>query len=1322
MPRKRSSPSGLNAWRRQGPQLLGAGMAAALLSTFMVSGTAMAAPTQTPPIQTAQQKLPDGVTAEQISSAELRVDVARDFPQVLRYTDTANGKSLSGSQAVKNSLTINGTDQTVTVTSSKTAANTVEYTLTPKDLPGVTLKAKLTVSGRTVDFAVTDIADTAQTRVNTLQIKEQDLVSVSSAEPGATVASSLLSVDRAVSGDTITTITAQTPADASPKNSYLSLVSTSDLAAALETNSLYDSKSPDARGEKSRFWRQAVKQQDGTMRMGVSSGAWLYRAQGSEQTEELPWAKVAITGDANADKTVNWQDAAIAYRSIAPVITGAADVKNRVITHIPFNFASQATNPFLRTLDNVKRISAATDGLGQMALLKGYTSEGHDSANSDFGGNYNTRAGGLEDMNSLLAAGKSFGATFGVHINATEAYPEANSFNEQFVDKNAKGWNWLDQSYYINQTWDITSGSLENRIKQLRAEADPNLTMTYVDVYYTPGWASYRTQKALQDSGLSVTSEWSDSLARNTTWSHWSADENYGPKTNKGVNSQILRFIDNANRDVWNPDPLLGNARIVEFEGWTGQNDYNAFSKNIWSNNLPTKFLQQQTIMRWADNQIDFTGGVSAKGASNDNRVVTLGGKTVIRGGSYLLPWSTLTPSFGPQADAPEQGEGPQKLYHYNPAGGSSTWDLTGDFARAKSLNVYKLTDNGRQSAGVVPVVNGKATVVAEPGQPYVLIADPATTTVPAQMKYGEATPLQDPGFNAGNLSAWNPTGGAQIERMNKGQLVARLGQGSSQISQKLQPLSAGTYSVSAWVEIQPEQKRPTTLSVNTGKGAPISTTVDMSGARNFVDADEKRDTYFQRLRVLVDVAEGQSPMVTFSAAPGTATVKADDFRVVRTERVPGPGIVSEDFENTDQGWGPFIKGDGGGVNDPKTHIAKRNEPYTQAGWNGKTTSDILSGQYSLQSHGENQGLVYRTSDYTVPLKPGRQYRVSFDYQSSQAGQYSWVTGYDAGNSSTETESRAIPVATKTTRWEQTLTGSSCGSSWFGLRKIANGSGEFTIDNVRVEDLGPAQNAAACATLTMSGESNIGPGASTTVVTELRSAERAAVTNARVSLQLPSGWSAKAQNSAQASRLNPGQQLRTTWTVTAPADARGNFPVTAIGEYNTTVIPRESRQLSSEMTLTTLTAPPTKDTYASDHAWIGTPENGWGPVEKDQANGQKGTGDGPPLRLGGIQYAKGLGAHAPSKITYYLGSQCSTLTSVIGIDDSQGSRGQAVFSVVGDGKELYTSPVMRGGGAPEKISVPLKGVEFVELKVSTTQAGNGNAWANWADAMFRCSP
>ena len=81
----------------------------------------------------------------------------------------------------------------------------------------------------------------------------------------------------------------------------------------------------------------------------MSSGPWLYRADRATTTEELPWTRVAITPDANGDGAVDWQDGAIAMRDIRVAPFKGDETPDNVVTHIPFNFASQATDPSLRT-------------------------------------------------------------------------------------------------------------------------------------------------------------------------------------------------------------------------------------------------------------------------------------------------------------------------------------------------------------------------------------------------------------------------------------------------------------------------------------------------------------------------------------------------------------------------------------------------------------------------------------------------------------------------------------------------------------------------------------------------------------------------------------------------------------------------------------------------------------------------------------------------------------------------------------------------------------------------------------------------------------
>ncbi|WP_200809540.1 NPCBM/NEW2 domain-containing protein [Virgibacillus dakarensis] len=106
-----------------------------------------------------------------------------------------------------------------------------------------------------------------------------------------------------------------------------------------------------------------------------------------------------------------------------------------------------------------------------------------------------------------------------------------------------------------------------------------------------------------------------------------------------------------------------------------------------------------------------------------------------------------------------------------------------------------------------------------------------------------------------------------------------------------------------------------------------------------------------------------------------------------------------------------------------------------------------------------------------------------------------------------------------------------------------------------------------------------------------------------------------------------------------------------------------------------LSDPPTTSSWLSDLEPIKA-ENGWGPVELDSSNGESGEGDGNILTLNGVTYDKGLGVHAPSKVSYYLGGNASRFISDIGVDDeisANGSQtyGTVEFQVLADGEKVY---------------------------------------------------
>ena len=94
-----------------------------------------------------------------------------------------------------------------------------------------------------------------------------------------------------------------------------------------------------------------------------------------QSVDPMPFVKIVITNDINSDQKVDWQDGAIAFRSIMNNPLGSDKIPDLVVLRIPMNFASQATNPFTKTLDETKRIYLNTDGLGQFVILKGYGSE-----------------------------------------------------------------------------------------------------------------------------------------------------------------------------------------------------------------------------------------------------------------------------------------------------------------------------------------------------------------------------------------------------------------------------------------------------------------------------------------------------------------------------------------------------------------------------------------------------------------------------------------------------------------------------------------------------------------------------------------------------------------------------------------------------------------------------------------------------------------------------------------------------------------------------------------------------------------------------------
>lgn len=155
--------------------------------------------------------------------------------------------------------------------------------------------------------------------------------------------------------------------------------------------------------------------------------------------------------------------------------------------------------------------------------------------------------------------------------------------------------------------------------------------------------------------------------------------------------------------------------------------------------------------------------------------------------------------------------------------------------------------------------------------------------------------------------------------------------------------------------------------------------------------------------------------------------------------------------------------------------------------------------------------------------------------------------------------------------------------------------------------------------------------------------------------------------------------------------------------------------MSAASNAVAVTTPILPQVYLSDLNWI-TATAGWGTVQKDKSIG------GNTITLNGKTYAKGIGTHAASNITYNLNGQYARFTADVGVDDESTVGGSVVFQVWGDGTKLYDSQTMTPTSATQSIDISVAGVNQLQLTVTDAGDGNSHDHADWADAqLFRDS-
>lgn len=106
------------------------------------------------------------------------------------------------------------------------------------------------------------------------------------------------------------------------------------------------------------------------------------------------------------------------------------------------------------------------------------------------------------------------------------------------------------------------------------------------------------------------------------------------------------------------------------------------------------------------------------------------------------------------------------------------------------------------------------------------------------------------------------------------------------------------------------------------------------------------------------------------------------------------------------------------------------------------------------------------------------------------------------------------------------------------------------------------------------------------------------------------------------------------------------------------------------------------------------------------------------LRMGGRTFLRGIGIHSQAVLSYELKAGYDQLAATIGIDDGARPLGNAIFSVLADGKEVYRSEAVTGRDEPLSILVPIKGANRLELKVDFGEEQDIGDQADWCDARL----
>jgi alpha-galactosidase len=228
------------------------------------------------------------------------------------------------------------------------------------------------------------------------------------------------------------------------------------------------------------------------------------------------------------------------------------------------------------------------------------------------------------------------------------------------------------------------------------------------------------------------------------------------------------------------------------------------------------------------------------------------------------------------------------------------------------------------------------------------------------------------------------------------------------------------------------------------------------------------------------------------------------------------------------------------------------------------------------------------------------------------------------------------------------------------------------------------------------------PGQTVAVPASFQNEGREPVTQVALSLTGPSGWVTGAPVRAPA--LPTGWEINGAWQVTVPpGTAAGTYTLTAMANYRWGADAAGSN--SSQATIQ-VAVPPTGTPTLDQLSWLSA-VNGFSSIGINENH------YGGPLSIHGTVYSHGLWVNSVATLYYYLGGNCTTFTTDLGLDDSDKGAGAVTYQFYADGNEVYDSGVITNSTPTVHASVNVSGAKILELYV-----GEGNGTINFGNADF----